>query len=203
LALDQAPKFAKIGLYILRIAYCEKPARVIMRMVTLCLPIRNAPGIEVLLGWKKRGFGQGKYSGFGGKVAPDETTVAAAIRELSEEAGLLAHQHDLVAVGVLDFCFPGAPAWDQRVSIYLVPKWTGRPCESDEMAPVWFPIAQLPYDPMWQDARYWMPQVLNGDRLNAKITFAADNETVARVEPRYPIRPTDHSFLTCGASLHD
>lgn len=37
---------------------------------------------KVLLGYKKRGFGVGKYNGFGGKVEPGELPRDAAIREL-------------------------------------------------------------------------------------------------------------------------
>jgi hypothetical protein len=39
------------------------------------------PG-RVLLGMKKRGFGQGKWNGFGGKVEPNEEVTTAAVREL-------------------------------------------------------------------------------------------------------------------------
>jgi 8-oxo-dGTP diphosphatase / 2-hydroxy-dATP diphosphatase len=35
---------------------------------------------EILLGLKKRGFGEGKWNGFGGKVNPTETITDAAIR---------------------------------------------------------------------------------------------------------------------------
>lgn len=35
---------------------------------------------EILLGYKKRGFGKGKWNGFGGKVDPGETIEHAAIR---------------------------------------------------------------------------------------------------------------------------
>ncbi len=35
---------------------------------------------RVLLGMKKRGFGAGKWNGFGGKVEPGETIEEAAIR---------------------------------------------------------------------------------------------------------------------------
>lgn len=37
---------------------------------------------KVLLGLKKKGFGQGYYNGFGGKVEPGETIVQAAEREV-------------------------------------------------------------------------------------------------------------------------
>lgn len=35
---------------------------------------------EVLLGLKKRGFGEGKWNGFGGKVEQGETIVQGATR---------------------------------------------------------------------------------------------------------------------------
>ena len=40
--------------------------------------VRN--GSEVLLGLKKRGFGVGKWNGFGGKVEPGETISQGAKR---------------------------------------------------------------------------------------------------------------------------
>ncbi len=43
---------------------------------------------RVLLGMKKRGFGMGKWNGFGGKVDPGETLLAAALREMQEESGV-------------------------------------------------------------------------------------------------------------------
>lgn len=35
---------------------------------------------RILLGLKKRGFGQGLWNGFGGKVQPGETIEAGAVR---------------------------------------------------------------------------------------------------------------------------
>jgi len=55
------------------------------KIQTLCL-IHQHP--KILLGMKKRGFGQGRWNGFGGKVAPEETVLEAAKREMLEEAGL-------------------------------------------------------------------------------------------------------------------
>lgn len=52
------------------------------KLCTLVLPNR---GRQYLLGLKKRGFGEGKYNGFGGKVEQGETIRQAAIRELQEE----------------------------------------------------------------------------------------------------------------------
>lgn len=48
----------------------------------LQLAIVNQGG-RVLLGEKKRGFGEGYFNGFGGKVEAGETVQQAAIREVS------------------------------------------------------------------------------------------------------------------------
>jgi 8-oxo-dGTP pyrophosphatase MutT (NUDIX family) len=37
-------------------------------------------GDRLLLGMKKRGFGAGKWNGFGGKVDPGETILQGAVR---------------------------------------------------------------------------------------------------------------------------
>ena len=47
------------------------------KLLTLLFVLK--PG-QVLLGLKKRGFGEGRWNGFGGKVQPDETIEEAAIR---------------------------------------------------------------------------------------------------------------------------
>ena len=52
------------------------------RLLTLCIIHQRS---RVLLGMKKRGFGAGRWNGFGGKVAPEETIEGAAKREMREE----------------------------------------------------------------------------------------------------------------------
>ena len=47
---------------------------------TLCFTFKDSSWKQVLLGMKKRGFGAGRYNGFGGKVEPGETVKEAAIR---------------------------------------------------------------------------------------------------------------------------
>ncbi|MEA3323508.1 MAG: NUDIX domain-containing protein, partial [Patescibacteria group bacterium] len=43
---------------------------------------------KILLGMKKRGFGVGKWNGFGGKVEKNENIFESVERELLEESGL-------------------------------------------------------------------------------------------------------------------
>ena len=57
-----------------------------MQDATLVIPLKGDPISEVLLGYKKVGFGQGKLTGIGGKVESNEPVIDAAVRELAEEA---------------------------------------------------------------------------------------------------------------------
>ena len=115
------------------------------KLLTLVMP--RQPG-RVLLGLKKRGFGEGFFNGFGGKVEPTDASVrAAAARELLEEAGLSVECNDVATFrrrGTLCFHFDDQPRpW--RVAVYEATAWSGEPTESDEMAPAWFAEADIPY----------------------------------------------------------
>jgi len=66
---------------------------------------------EILLAMKKRGFGEGKFNGVGGKVTPGEMILAAAVREAKEEIGVDINPVDLVKVAELRFTFEGKPDW--------------------------------------------------------------------------------------------
>ena len=54
------------------------PRRMSARKVLTLAFIRD--GERLLLGMKKRGFGAGKWNGFGGKVDPGETILQGAVR---------------------------------------------------------------------------------------------------------------------------
>ncbi|WP_232792498.1 8-oxo-dGTP diphosphatase [Actinacidiphila yeochonensis] len=147
----------------------------------LCFVVRTgADGRdEVLLGRKKRGLGAGKVVGLGGHVEPGEGAAQAAARELAEESGLRVDPAALRPVAVVDWVFPARPAWDMWVTAFTVRDVPGEPAETDEIEPAWFPVDAPPLDAMWDDARYWLPQVLAGRFLRARIAFAADCEHVA------------------------
>jgi 8-oxo-dGTP diphosphatase len=153
-----------------------------MKASTTCLLVRGEPPTEVLLGFKKAGFGAGKYAGIGGKLHPHESPSCAAARELEEETGIRVAERDLQPVGVVEFCFPARPAWSQTVHVFLARVWDGEAVESDEMVPAWFPVNAIPFARMWQDSAYWLPRILHGERVRARFVFAEDNETVDRAE---------------------
>lgn len=57
------------------------------KILTLCMVMKDG---KLLLGMKKRGFGMGRWNGFGGKVEAGESIEEAAKREVFEESGLVA-----------------------------------------------------------------------------------------------------------------
>ncbi|KAJ7151014.1 NUDIX hydrolase domain-like protein, partial [Mycena filopes] len=108
-------------------------------------------GPKILLGYKKRGLGIHKYNGFGGKVEAGESTVDAALRELQEEAGIIA---PLAHAGTLLFVVPGEK-W-AHIDIFRAEEFTGAITESDEMRPEWFNTSELPFDSMWETDKFWL-----------------------------------------------
>ncbi len=128
-------------------------------------------GDKVLLGLKKKGFGSGKYLGIGGKVEEHETAEQAARREVLEEIAV--QVEDLEPVATLNFYFPHIldASWDQQVIVFLSNVWKGAPAETEEIRPVWFAKQNLPFDSMWDDAKYWLPTVLDGKNLEADFLY--------------------------------
>ena len=149
-----------------------------MRDATLVFLVRGKPPTELLLGMKNRGFGSGKYNGFGGKVESGETIEHAAARELKEECGVAVAVEELTRAARLGFFFPAQPDWNQVVHVFLARRWMGDPVASPEMTPAWFGVQTLPYEKMWVDDPYWLPLVLQGEYIEATFTVTDDHETI-------------------------
>ena len=133
------------------------------KVVTLCA-IYNHP--RILLGMKKRGFGVGRWNGFGGKLQGDESIEEAALRELKEEASIDAL--DLNKVGIMDFEFEnGTDALE--VHIFKVGEFIGEPVESEEMRPEWFHVDEIPFNEMWTSDTLWLPLLLADKKFKGKF----------------------------------
>jgi 8-oxo-dGTP diphosphatase / 2-hydroxy-dATP diphosphatase len=142
------------------------------KILTLAIVIE---GGKILLGWKKRGFGAGKWNGFGGHVEASEIIEEAAKRELLEEAGIHAEKYE--KSGILKFEFEGNPE-ELEVHVFRITAYSGKPAESEEMLPRWFAIDDMPYGKMWQDDKYWMPLFLKGQKFKGSFLFDEHEEIV-------------------------
>lgn len=126
---------------------------------------------RLLLIRKKRGFGAGKVNGPGGKLAPGETPLAAAIREVEEEVGVT--PTGVEARGTLSFVF--SDGLTLHVAVFTATDCVGEPTESDEALPFWCDETALPYDEMWADDRVWLPALLAGDDVELRAVFDGDS----------------------------
>lgn len=147
-----------------------------LRNATLLFLIKKIDGEinDICLAMKKRGFGVNRWNGVGGKVdGADQTIEDAAIREAKEEISV--DVRGLKKVAELSFYFPHHPAWNQMVHVYLTEDWAGEPKESEEMRPEWFLVNQIPFENMWPDDIFWLPEVIKGNLLKAKFKFGEND----------------------------
>ncbi|MCY3414295.1 MAG: 8-oxo-dGTP diphosphatase [Candidatus Heimdallarchaeota archaeon] len=123
---------------------------------------------EILLTYKKRGFAMGKWNGPGGKVEKGETIEENARREVCEEIGV--ELTKIEHVGNFNFYDDGTLAFN--VHVFISWEYEGVPTESEEVRPQWYRISEIPYDLMWEDDKYWLPRVLNGEKLEGDFFFS-------------------------------
>lgn len=147
------------------------------KIYTLVYLLRNN---EVCLAMKKRGFGEGNWNGYGGKVEEGEGILQAAVREVKEEASVLVFPRDLHKVTITEFFFKDGKHLE--VHTFFTRRWEGEPCETEEMRPEWFLYKNIPYDKMWADDKYWFPRALNGEQFYGKVWFKEDGKSIEDME---------------------
>lgn len=134
---------------------------------------------EILLINKKRGLGQGKVNGPGGKVDPGETPEQSAVRECREELH--------IEVSNLECCgehrFQFVDGYSIHVWVYRTRDYEGVPTETDEAEPLWAPIDQIPFDQMWEDDQYWLPMLIRGEKFQTRWIFDGDKMLDYHIEP--------------------
>jgi len=128
---------------------------------------------RILLGMKKRGFGAGRWNGFGGKVNHGETL------EENEECGIIAK--NIQKKAVLNFFFEHDPDEYIEVNVFGIYDFEGEPAESEEMRPQWFHVDEIPYDLMWPDDIHWHNLFFAGKKFEGNFFFK-DYDTIIRHE---------------------
>lgn len=134
---------------------------------TLCL-LRKED--EILLALKKRGFGEGKYNGVGGKLEGEETPEDALIREVEEEIGVVLTKYEKVGFVEFDEFYKGERQ-NLVFHLYFGYEWNGEIRETEEMKPEWFNVKDIPYDKMFPDDTYWLPLVIDGKKIKGYFKF--------------------------------
>ena len=144
---------------------------ILKKVLTLCIIHQED---RVLLGMKKRGFGKGRWNGFGGKVEAKESIEEAMKRELKEEAGIIPSSFEKKAL--FEFHFKDNLEY-LEVHVFYISSFEGKIQETEEMKPQWFSQKELPFDHMWPDDRYWLPLFLEGKTLHGQFFFQ-DQDTL-------------------------
>jgi len=138
--------------------------------MTMCLAYEPP---YILLAMKKRGFGAGRWNGYGGKVKEGESVEESGVREIEEESGIKVSR--LEKMGIINFEFQTDPGDILEVHFFHILDYKGEAIETEEMRPKWFDIEKLPYNKMWPDDRYWMPIFLRGEKFKGRIYFKDQN----------------------------
>ena len=155
--------------------------------LTLCYVFRDG---KILLGMKKRGFGEGWWNGFGGKVQSGEDVTVAAMRELQEEAGLVAETWE--RRGVLRFYFEDQDVV-REVHVFAILSYRGEPKESEEMRPSWFFPENVPFAQMWPSDRLWLPIFLQGKSFVGECLFTPQRQIVSHIVHEVTAEQTAHT----------
>ena len=80
----------------------------------------------------------------------------------AEEVGLTAFEPQLVA----RLFFSDVEDLNILVYVFVTDQFDGEPHETTEARPIWVDVKDVPYEKMWEDDQYWLPQVLNGESVD-------------------------------------
>lgn len=125
---------------------------------------------QVLLIDKLTGIGKGKVNGPGGKIDEGETAVQAVIRECQEELNIT----PVKPVKMGELCFAMTDIPDIHCHVFMANEYKGEPVPTKEANPLWKEISDIPYDRMWEDDQYWLPEMLEGEEFFGKFDFIGE-----------------------------
>ena len=133
---------------------------------------------QVLLIHKKRGLGQGKVNGPGGKIEAGETPLECALRETEEEVCVRAT--GVSPAGELHFQFTDGLSIHGYV--FRAEDADGVPQETEEADPFWCALDEIPYEQMWEDDVTWFDALIERRFFRGYYIFEGDRMLDARVD---------------------
>lgn len=144
------------------------------KILTLCCLKKDG---KILLGMKKRGFGAGRWNGFGGKLNKGEAIEQAAKRETREECGIEIEK--IEKIGILEFEFKDNPEI-LETHLFSIQEFFGEPQETEEMQSQWFAFDKIPYTDMWPDDQFWIPLFLADKKFKGYFLFDKEGNKILR-----------------------
>jgi len=55
--------------------------------------------------------------------------------------------------------------------VYVAHEYSGEPTATREANPFWCEKKNIPYEKMWADDAYWLPQMLDSQQFNGRFIF--------------------------------
>lgn len=148
-------------------------------------------------------IGQGRWNGYGGGVEAHESELEAAIREIREETRGADDEKGGIIIGpqnihlrAVVFCHntkSDGRIFKCRLSVYMANAISGSLADSEEMiCATWFSSNEIPYEWMIPTDIDWLPSVLGGELLLARVFLGASQtvklkETQIRKMARLPM----------------
>lgn len=127
----------------------------------------------------EKDFHAGKWNGLGGKLEPDESPLEAAVREVSEESGLMIASKELRPLATLTF-----PNFKPRKhEDWMVFVFSAEASDAQASAPLihppegtlhWVDESEIPKLPLWPGDREFLPWVFAGKPFTGTIWYDAD-----------------------------
>jgi 8-oxo-dGTP diphosphatase len=124
----------------------------------------------ILLIRKKRGLGQGKINGPGGRLEEGETIEEAAVREVEEELCITPLNPQYKGESLFQF----TDGYSLHVHIFMSNEYRGEPAETEEAIPIWVSVDKIPYEEMWADDYLWVPLMMKGIPFSGRYIFRGD-----------------------------
>ena len=101
--------------------------------------------------------------------------------------------------GELSFIF--RDGYSLHGTVFVAHSFSGELTETREAKPFWCSIDTIPYDKMWEDDIYWLPEVVRGLHIRGFFIFNGSTMESSRVfiyrdpVPDQPSRFSSHSSI--------